>query len=337
VDGPTDGRTDGATRWQSIELRHLLAFRAVISTGSFSAAARELGYTQSGVSQQVAALERLVGASLFNRPGGPRPVRLTEIGEALLPHADAVIARLHAAESDVAALSTGQVGSLRVGVLQSVGARVLPGLLSRFLESWPGVEVHITPALEPRHLMVGVERGELDLAFVNLPLPPGPFLTRHLFDDPYVFVTSTSSELARRPHVSLEDIARLPLIGWRADADHAQIVDLFTGLPHRPRFPYRFDDNPTLQGCVAAGLAHALLPWLTLDPGHPGTRLIPVIPPVQPRRLVAVWHEDLHQTAPAAAFLDAAADSLNNLEVDARLGGLGPRPRRRAAPRRRSV
>jgi DNA-binding transcriptional LysR family regulator len=252
-----------------------------------------------------------------------------------LPHADAVIARLHAAESDVAALLSGQVGSLRVGVLQSVGARVLPGLLSRFLESWPGVEVHITPALEPRHLMVGVERGELDLAFVNLPLPPGPFLTRHLFDDPYVFVTSTSSELVGRPHMSLEDVARLPLIGWRADADHAQIVDLFTGLPHRPRFPYRFDDNPTLQGCVAAGLAHALLPWLTLDPGHPGTRLIPVIPPVQPRHLVAVWHEDLHQTAPAAAFLDAAADSLNNLEVDARLGGLGSRPRRRAAPRRR--
>jgi DNA-binding transcriptional LysR family regulator len=111
---------------------------------------------------------------------------------------------------------------------------VLPGLLSRFLESWPGVEVHITPALEPRHLLVGVERGELDLAFVNLPLPPGPFLTRHLFDDPYVFVTSTASELARRHYVSLEDIARLPLIGWRADADHAQIVDLFTGYRTGP-------------------------------------------------------------------------------------------------------
>ncbi|MGH9227117.1 MAG: LysR family transcriptional regulator [Acidimicrobiales bacterium] len=304
-----------ATRWQGIELRHLLAFRAVISAGSFSAAARELGYTQSGVSQQVAALERLVGASLFNRPGGPRPVRLTAIGEAFLPHADAVIARLHAAESDVAALATGQAGSLRVGVLQSVGARVLPGLLSRFLESWPGVEVHISPALEPRHLLVEVERGELDLAFVNLPLPPGPFLTRPLFDDPYVFVAPTSSDLARRPNVSLADIAGVPLIGWRADADHAQIVDLFAGLPQRPRFPYRFDDNPTLQGCVAAGLAYALLPWLTLDPDHPGTRLVPVLPPVRPRRLVAVWHEDLRQTAAAAAFLDVAAESLDNLDV----------------------
>jgi hypothetical protein len=74
--------------------------------------------------------------------------------------------------------------------------------------------------------------------------------------------------------------------------------------------------------------------WLTLDPGHPGTRLVPVIPPVQPRHLVAVWHEDLHQTAPAAAFLDAAADSLNHLEVDTTLAGLDSPPRGRRTPRR---
>ena len=262
----------------------------------------------------MAALERLVGGSLFHRSAGPRPVRLTDLGEAFLPHADAVIARLYAAESDVVALSTGQVGRLRIGVLQSLGARVLPDLLSSFLVTWPGVEVDITPALEPRHLLTGVERGELDLALVNLPLPPGPFLTRRLFDDPYVFVAATSSDIARRPHVSLAEIARLPLIGWRADTDHAQIVDLFTGLPHRPHFSYRFDDNPTLQGFVAAGLAYALLPWLTLDPNHPGTRLAPVIPKVPPRRLVAVWHEDVRQTAPATAFLDVAAHSLSRLE-----------------------
>jgi DNA-binding transcriptional LysR family regulator len=308
--------------WHGIELRHLVAFRAVVSTGSFSAAALDLGYTQSGVSQQVAALERMVGARLFSRPGGPRRVRLTEIGRAFLPHTDAVIARLTAAESDVAALSSGQVGSLRVGVLQSVGARVLPQLLSRFLESWPGVDVHITPALEPRHLLVGVERGELDLAFVNLPLSPGPFLTHRLFDDPYVFVVPAASELAGRPYVSLDDIARVPLIGWRADADHVQIVDLFAALPQRPRFPYRFDDNPTLQGCVAAGLAHALLPWLTVDPDHPGTRLVPVDPPVPPRRLVAVWHEDRQKSAVAAAFLEVAAAVLATLEV----GGLPTGP-----------
>jgi len=307
-----------ANAWHGIELRHLVAFRAVVSTGSFSAAALDLGYTQSGVSQQVAALERMVGAPLFSRPGGPRPVRLTDIGRAFLPHTDAVIARLAAAESDLAALSGGQVGSLRVGVLQSIGARVLPGLVSQYLTSWPGVEVHITPALEPRHLLIDVERGDLDLALVNLPVAPGPFLTHHLFDDPYVFVAPAGSELARRPHVSLHDVARVPLIGWRADADHAQIVDLFAGVGQRPRFPYRFDDNPTLQGCVAAGLAYALLPWLTLDPDHPGTRIVPLDPPVPPRRLVAVWHEDRLHSPTAGAFLELAAGTLATLEVSLR-------------------
>jgi DNA-binding transcriptional LysR family regulator len=131
-----------------------------------------------------------------------------------------------------------------------------------------------------------------------------------------------ASELAGRPYVSLDDIARVPLIGWRADADHVQIVDLFAALPQRPRFPYRFDDNPTLQGCVAAGLAHALLPWLTVDPDHPGTRLVPVDPPVPPRRLVAVWHEDRQKSAVAAAFLEVAAAVLATLEV----GGLPTGP-----------
>src|SRR5262249_38332106 len=156
----------------------------------------------------------------FSRPGGPRRVRLTEIGQAFLPHTDAVIARLTAAASDVAALSSGQVGSLRVGVLQSVGARVLPPLLGQFLHSWPGGEAPIPPAPEPPHLLVDVERGDLDLAFVNLPLPQGPFLTHQLFDDPYVFVTSATSELAGRSHVRLEEVAAVPLIGWRADSDH---------------------------------------------------------------------------------------------------------------------
>ncbi|HEY9376078.1 MAG TPA: LysR family transcriptional regulator, partial [Jiangellaceae bacterium] len=70
--------------WSGLEMRHLLALVAVVETGTFSKAAEQLGYTQSAVSQQVATLERIVGAPLFERPGGPRPVRLTAAGELLL-------------------------------------------------------------------------------------------------------------------------------------------------------------------------------------------------------------------------------------------------------------
>src|ERR671933_764191 len=83
-----------ADRWAGLELRHLLALDAVAREGSFGRAAIALGYTQSAISQQIAALERIVGERLLERPGGQRPVTLTEAGELLLRHADAIVAPL---------------------------------------------------------------------------------------------------------------------------------------------------------------------------------------------------------------------------------------------------
>ena len=106
-------------RWLGIELRHLAALKAVAEEGSFRGAASQLGYTQSAISQQIATLERLVGAKLLERPGGPRAVSLTEAGRLVLRHAEAIIARLKAAEADVAAIVDGGAGRLRVGTFQS--------------------------------------------------------------------------------------------------------------------------------------------------------------------------------------------------------------------------
>src|SRR5690242_489806 len=130
-------------RWLGIELRHLAALEAVGRTGSFGAAARELGYTQSAISQQIAQLERIVGQKLVERPGGPRRVSLTDAGRLLLRHSDAIVAQLDAAQADMAALAEGAAGPLRVGIYQSVGARILPALLRRFRQSWPRVDVHV--------------------------------------------------------------------------------------------------------------------------------------------------------------------------------------------------
>src|SRR5690242_14941477 len=178
-----------------LELRHLAALEAVGRTQSFGRAARELGYTQSAISQQIAQLERVVGQRLLIRPGGPKPVRLTEAGELLLRHADAIVAQLDAAQADMAALAEGAAGPLRVGILQSVGARILPALLRL------------------------VDRGELDLSFAELPLPEGPFESREILRDPYVLLVSAKSELAERDGVPLRALAGLPLIGWRTTGE----------------------------------------------------------------------------------------------------------------------
>src|SRR6266567_2265944 len=128
-------------QWLGVEMRHLAALEAVAEEGSFGRAARRLGYTQSAVSQQIAQLEKVVGAKLVERPGGPRAVSLTDAGRLLLRHADAIVARLDAAQADMAAFAEGAAGPLRVGIYQSVGARILPALLRRFRETWPRVDV----------------------------------------------------------------------------------------------------------------------------------------------------------------------------------------------------
>src|SRR6266508_2453646 len=122
--------------WLGLELRHLIALKAIAEEGTFGRAAASLGYTQSAVSQQIATLERIVGQRLIDRPGGPRPVSLTEAGEVLLRHADAIAARLQAAQADLAALDAGEAGPLHIGTYQSVGARLLPKLLRQFAAQW---------------------------------------------------------------------------------------------------------------------------------------------------------------------------------------------------------
>src|SRR5262249_21527104 len=154
--------TDG---WLGIDLRHLAALEAVARTRSFGRAARELGYTQSAVSQQIAQLERIVGQQLFHRPGGPRPVEPTEAGLLLLGHADAIVAHLDAARAAMAALAEGEAGTLRVGIYQSVGARLLPAVVRRFRAQWPRVGIRVREESAAADLLRLLEHGELDLTF----------------------------------------------------------------------------------------------------------------------------------------------------------------------------
>src|SRR2546423_10937298 len=158
-------------QWLGVELRHLAALEAVAEEGSFGRAAQRLGYTQSAVSQQIAQLEKVVGARLLERPGGPRAVSLTDAGRLLLRHADAIVARLAAAQADMAALQAGEAGPLRGGVLQSVGARLLPRLLLRFKRGFPRGSLPGVEGNTPAQLLPLVASGELDPTLPGLPLP----------------------------------------------------------------------------------------------------------------------------------------------------------------------
>src|SRR2546421_2713537 len=115
----------------------------------------------------------------------------------LLTHADAIAARVAAAQADLNALGDGEAGALRVGVFQSVGQRILPELMRRFVRQWPKVELTLTESADDRELFSLVERGELDLSFCDLPLEEGPFEAVELLRDPYVLVVAAGPELDR--------------------------------------------------------------------------------------------------------------------------------------------
>jgi DNA-binding transcriptional LysR family regulator len=305
-------------RLLGVELRHFAALQAVAQEGNFGRAARRLGYTQSAVSQQIAALERIVGERLLDRPGGPRAVSLTQAGQLLLRHAEAIMARLTAAQADLAALAGGQAGSLRIGTYQSVGARILPGLLRRFGASWPQVEIQLTEDASDPHLLELVERGELDLTFMVLPVPDGPFEAVELLTDPYVLLVQADSPLARRrTPPTLAEAAKLPLIGARQCRCQHQVEAHLEARGHAPRVVFHSDDNGTIQGLVAAGVGAALVPRLAVEPGHEGTVVLDLHPGIPPRVIAIAWHRDRYRSPAARAFVETAVELCAELSDEA--------------------
>jgi DNA-binding transcriptional LysR family regulator len=296
-------------QWLGIELRHLAALRAVAETSSFRGAAQRLGYTQSAVSQQIATLERIVGARLVERPGGPRRVSLTSVGELVLRHADAIVARLEAARSDVAAVVAGATGPLRVGTFQSAGARILPEVLRRFTTAWPGVEVRLVESPTDHELLASVERGELDVTFAMEPFGDGPLEYVELARDPWVLVVPVDSALAElETPVPLARAARLPLIGMATCRAQLILDEHLRSRRLEPRFAFRSDEITTMLGLVAAGLGAALVPRLLVDPYDDRVLALDVKPAPPPRVIAAALHRDRYRPPVADAFVAVARE-----------------------------
>ena len=291
-------------RWLGVEIRHFAALQAVASEGSFGRAAQRLGYTQSAISQQIATLERLVGERLVERPGGPRPVSLTEAGHLLLRHAASIVARLEAAQADLNALRAGEAGTLRVGTFQSVGARVLPEVMRRFTEQWPLVEVMLEEH-DDEEIADALERGEIDTGFVLLPVGDAPLETVELLRDPYVLVVAAGSPFATEPP-RLRELAGAPLVGFRSGRSMEPIEAAFRAEGVEPRWAFRSNDNQTVQGLVAAGVGNAILPRLTVDEADPRTAVVDLRGAVAPRIIGVGRHRDRYASPAARAFVETA-------------------------------
>jgi molybdate transport repressor ModE-like protein len=304
-----------------IEIRHLTALEAVAEEGSFRRAATRLGYVQSAISEQISSLERIVGQRLVERSRGAGAVELTEAGEVLLSHAKAIVARLKAAEADLGALADGSAGSLRLGIYQSVGARIIPRLLPRYAREWPNVRVLPREAPTDAGLFELVERGELELSFADLPLHPGPFESVEVLNDPYILLVAADSPLVDAGPVGLEQIADLPLIGHVTCRVLPRVEAELGARGVEPNFVFRSDILTTVQALVGAGVGSAIIPRLGIDPADERTAVVQLGDdvPVEPRVISLFWHRDRHQTPAARGFVEAAHEVCT--QVTAELDG----------------
>ncbi|MBG0826380.1 LysR family transcriptional regulator [Planomonospora sp. ID67723] len=291
----------------------LLVFREIARAGSIAGAARALGWTQPAVSQHLRHLERRAGMALVLRR--PRGVQLTEAGEVLLRHADAVATRLHAAADALDALAHLREGTVRLAAFPSASATVVPAAMSLLGGRHPGVDVRLREA-EPPEALDLLSAGEADLAvtFSHAGQEPDdrPGLVREAVgEDPVLLVLPRSHPQAvpaGRP-VELRSLAAEKWIagcercaaGLRRACEEAGFV---------PDVRHGTDDYVVTQALIARGLGVGLLPRLALDAfTAPGVAVHPV-PGLRPRRLHLAHPREADQIPAVRAAVRALRDTL---------------------------
>ncbi|MFE2594906.1 LysR family transcriptional regulator [Streptomyces sp. NPDC057617] len=287
-----------------IEARHLRVLRTVAATGSFSAAARELGCTQPAVSQQMKALESSAGTPLIVRTG--RETRLTEAGEVLVRHATGILAGLTAAEEEMAAIAGLRAGRVRLVSFPSGSSTLVPAALAALRAAHPGTRVSLVEA-EPPASAALLRDGDCDVALAfRYGGSAGEWddlVVRPLLVDRLVAVVPQGHRLADAGTVRLGELADEP---WIAGCPRCrgQLVDACEESGFTPRIDFATDDYPAVIGLVAAGLGVAMLPELALESVRPkGVRTLAVEPSVR-REIVALTLPDLASVPAVAATLD---------------------------------
>ena len=286
--------------------QRLVVLRALAERGSFTAAADALSYTQSAISQQIAALERETGAALIERDR--KRARLTEAGELLLAHAGAILGRIAHAERDLAAYVEARAGRLRLAAFESAGAALVPAAVDTFHRRHPGVELNVVQ-MEPEEAAAKLESRELDVAVVyDLEPPTGVLgedleLTR-LLEDRYTAVISRTHRLAGRRSVRLSELAEEVWINTtERDLCHEIILGACRAAAFEPQVAFEVDEIATSQALVARGVGVTLLPDLALGSRHRGVAVVSLGSAAPVRRIYAARLATPYPTPASEAML----------------------------------
>jgi DNA-binding transcriptional LysR family regulator len=300
--------------------QRLVVFRALAERGSFTAAADALSYTQSAVSQQISALEREAGTVLVERDR--KRARLTEAGEILLVHTDAILGRIEHAERELSAYVHARSGRLRLAAFESAGAALVPSAVEAFHARYPDVELNVVQ-MEPEEAGARLESRQLDLAVVYDFDPPSGALSEeleltYLFDDRYAAVLSRGHALSGRERVGLEELAGDVWINTtERDLCHRLILGACRAAGFEPGVAFEVDEIATSQALVARGAGVTLLPSLAMGSRHRDVAVAELGDAAPVRRICAARLAGRYPTPASQAMLDVLG------EVAGRLSAVG--------------
>jgi DNA-binding transcriptional LysR family regulator len=291
-----------------LNVQRLRVLREVVARGSFSAAAEALTYTQSAVSQAVATLEAETGATLVVRDR--RGLRATQVGAALIEHAEGILARLDAAEEDLAAIVGLRGGRLRMASFPTAGATLMPFAIATFRAAHPDVELSLAEG-EPEEIAPRLLAGELDLALLfefrgmNDSLGDG-LESVELLEDPMRVALPAGHPLAAKPELRLDDLRDQAWVQTSVESPCARhVVRCCHAAGFEPMVSFESDDFQTVQGLVAVGVGVALIPELALTSVRDDIVVRALAPESPVRRVVAAT-----TPAPRAPAADAMVEVL---------------------------
>jgi len=288
-----------------VELRHLATMAAIADEGSFSRAANRLGYTQSTVSQHIAVLERAVGGTVFDRPGGPRPVRITPLGSVVLSHGRELLEKTQAMTAALDRFKAGD-GRIDIGTIQSVSNLLLPRVVRQLREDHPGCDIRL---LEDESDPPPV--GEVDLMFYDSRVA-GDIEHLKLVDDPYRLVAPRGAFPAGP--VQLAELHRAPMVAWPPTCDQPRVEQMFAHHEVQPHIVFRAASNEAVLSMVRSVIGSAVLPQLALygatpDAGTDPALSIHELRPSPPRReIYLLWQAGRTHSPLTTRAIEIAVD-----------------------------
>jgi DNA-binding transcriptional LysR family regulator len=287
-----------------VRYRRLGYFVAVADELSFTRAAERLHMAQPPLSQQIALLEKELGATLFDR--SRRTIRLTAAGAALLPEARRLLADLDETTRLVRRVAEGAIGRLTVGFVPSAINGALPGLLRTFRTDHPAVDLTLRE-MAPDALLRAVHDRRLDLAMLYLPIGEPDLAVHPLGAEDLLLALPDDHPAADAETVALADVAGQPLVlpeQHDVPGLHAAVTALFAGAGITPLVAQRgVWLMQTVLGLVAAGIGLAVVPSSVSALRRTGVTLRPIRDAGHRVQLAAVWRPD-HHSAPLEGLLD---------------------------------